>query len=291
MLSFLLSYILNLIREEYFIEDIMSNENNGNNVNAVAIKLPNFWTRMPAAWFVQAESQFATRNINTEMTKYHYVVQALPEDVVFTVQDILGTDLETPYTSLRKVLIERYSISESKKLEQLLSGEELGDRKPSEFFRRLKTLAGNSDLVPTKLILELWLRRLPPVVEVAVKSSNKTVTDDLLQVADSVFEVHQRQQGSVYAISSHSTSDQAITELTLQNQQLRSEMSEIRKLLSNLSVGNSSQRARSNSRRRGFSRSRSNTRSNDQDICWFHRKFGNKAQKCTSPCNFKNDPK
>ena len=40
--------------------------------NAVALKLPSFWTSQPAVWFIQAEAQFTLRNITADETKYAY---------------------------------------------------------------------------------------------------------------------------------------------------------------------------------------------------------------------------
>lgn len=75
-------------------------------INAVALKLPPFWTHLPEAWFMNIESQFNTRNIVSEATKYDYVVQSLPMEIVTLVFDILSTsqNSQTPYTDLRRAL-------------------------------------------------------------------------------------------------------------------------------------------------------------------------------------------
>lgn len=141
------------------------------NVEAISMKLPPFWTEYPAAWFLTIESQFNTRYITVEKTKYDYVLQVLPMEVAASVFDIITTTTpsDTPYTDLKNVLISRNSISESKRIEQLLSSEEMGDKTPSQFYLRLKTLAGQSQLVNEHLIKELWFRRLPSLVSALVK--------------------------------------------------------------------------------------------------------------------------
>ena len=267
----------------------MSNENT---INAVALKLPPFWSNLPAAWFINIESQFNTRGIVSEQTKYDYVVQSLPMEIVSSVFDILSNNQssDTPYTDLKKALIDRNTMSESKRIEQLLSGEEMGDRRPSEFYRRLRTLAGESALINDKLIIELWTRRLPSMVQALVKASDKTETSDLLNVADKVFETCQQQSFGINSIAGSSNSDKAIYELTLQNQKLQSEISEIKEILSKLNFSQDRSRPRSNSRYRHRSKSRSDNRSKDSDVCFYHRKFGNKAHKCTKPCSFSSDP-
>lgn len=268
------------------------NSSNDGHIHAVAIKLPEFWSRMPTAWFIQVESQFITRRITDETTKYHYVIQALPQDVIIQITDILSTVSETPYTNLKKVLIDRYSMSEGKRLEKLLSGEELGDKKPSDFYRHLKNLAGeNNGLVPDKLIFELWMRRLPTLVQVSVKSCSSTDTQQILIMADNIFEVYQQQNHppAIHAISDPSMTNKAIAELSMQNQQLQTEIHEIRKLLSRTNFRNSRQNHRSKSRGRNrSSSSRRNHDSNDNGLCWYHAKFGSKAENCKQPCSYRN---
>lgn len=175
-------------------------------------------------------------------------------------------------------------MSESKRIEQLLSFEKMGDKKPSQFYLRLKTLAGQSELVNEHLIKELWFRRLPSLVSALVKSSGKTDMKDILEVADNVFEtMHQQNLSSNFkmnAIASSSTADVAMLELKLQNQRLESEISEIKRMLTEKSNNNSNlnyfDRNRSprrfNSNFRG--RSKSPRRDNDSNLCYYHKRFG-----------------
>ena len=133
------------------------------------------------------------------------------------------------------------------------------------------------------------MRRLPPLVQVSVKSSSKTNTEDLLMVADQVFEVYQQQNFSVNAISNGPSTSNAIFELTMQNRELKSEIAEIKDMLSKLNINDQTKnRSRSYSRGRRFSNARSKSRSNRDKVCWYHAKFGLKAQKCVQPCEFKD---
>lgn len=257
--------------------------------HAVSMKIPTFWTQCPASWFVNVEAQFSTRGITQERTKFEHVIQSLPMEIITSVFDVINPEqpTETPYTDLKRALMERHSLSASKKIEQLLSGEEMGDRKPSEFYRRLKTLAGQSPMVTDQLIIELWFRRLPPMVTALVKASGKTDIKDLTQIADTVFEtMHQQSFGvnAVSASSSNMSANLAIAELTMQNQKLQSEISEIKDMLSKVSFGRSRSRSQSRRRYRTPSRKRG-------ELCFYHHRFGNKANKCEPPCNYSNAPK
>ena len=56
--------------------------------NAVALKLPAFWTSQPDVWFIQAEAQFTLRNITADDTKYAYLVASLDQTTATRLLDL-----------------------------------------------------------------------------------------------------------------------------------------------------------------------------------------------------------
>ena len=58
-------------------------------VAAVSLKLPTFWTEREEVWFAQAEAQFSTRNVTSDQTRFYYIVQALDQDTATRVLDLL----------------------------------------------------------------------------------------------------------------------------------------------------------------------------------------------------------
>jgi len=244
---------------------------------------------LPLGWFVQVECQFNTRQITVERTKYDHLVTALPQEVVATVFDTIQTINDsfstdqpntTPYTSLKKTLIERFTLSESQRIETLLSGIEIGDKRPSEFFRSLKTLAGSDSSVPESLIVKLWMRKLPQMVQATLKANPKAEVSTLLTTADNVFEIFQNHDlPSISSVTSHpSTSKNDIDALKSQNQKLECEINELKRMITNL--------GRDRDRSRNRSRTRSTSRSNSNGLCFYHSRFGTNARKCKSPCSF-----
>ena len=133
-------------------------------VSAVNIKLPPFWPSDPEVWFAQVEAQFCTRGITAQKTKFHYIIASLSQEYATEVRDIILHPPETrPYDFLREQLVKRTAISEQRRLQQLLTSEELGDRKPSQLLRRMQHRAVDAD---NALVRELFLQRLPTNVRV-----------------------------------------------------------------------------------------------------------------------------
>lgn len=194
-------------------------------------KLPPFWTADPDLWFAQVEAQFSTRGITVEKTKYDYIVSALAPDAATTVRDlILSPPADTPYTTLKKVLIKRTAGSNQQKLQRLLSDVELGDQKPSQLLRRMRQLwSGDAG---EDLLRELFLQRLPANVRMVLASSDPSITlDGLAETADRVMEV-----------SGPSIAAVRTTPSTAELESLRSEVRQLQDLVRTISTWSSRHR-------------------------------------------------
>ena len=82
---------------------------NSASVNAVALKLPPFWTNQPEIWFAQCEAQFLLRNVTVDDTKFAYIVSSLDSTSAGEVSDII---LHPPglvkYDLLKNALIKAF---------------------------------------------------------------------------------------------------------------------------------------------------------------------------------------
>ena len=256
-------------------------------VAAVSVKLPPYWPNDPYIWFAQVEAQFATRGITNDKTKYSYVVSSLSPDVAQEVRELLITPpAEEPYKTLKDELIKRTSASEQKRLHQLLTSEELGDRKPSQLLRRMKQLLGEKNLEDS-ILKQLFVQRLPTNIQLILASTSQTTTlEELAALADKIMEVSvpfsisavQKPENKVLSAPSNEIKElrEQIKELTSQVASLKSYMRE-----------RSKSRGRSQTRKANRSPSSDAKSSTSGDMCWYHRTYGAEANNCRKPCNYK----
>ena len=251
-------------------------------VQAVSLKLPPYWPNDPQIWFAQVEAQFSTHGINAQQTMFDYVVANLTPDIAIEIRDlILRPPEENPYNVFKAQLIKRTAASEQRRLQQLLSTEELGDRKPTQLLCCLQQLAGDTPgLLDGNFLKELFLQRLPSQVRMVLASTRDgTPIEDLAQLADKIIEV------AAPPIVSTVTTPSADTE------QLRSEIASLTKLVSSLQQQQKRFRRRSKSPYRGrspgpaYNRRPSDSTNQDSDLCWYHQTFGDDARKCKPPCS------
>ncbi len=213
-------------------------------VTAITLKLPPFWPTNPEVWFAQVQAQFITRGISAQRTMFDYVVSSLSPEFAMEVRDLLLTPpTDHPYDTLKTQLIKHTTASEQRKLQQLISGEELGDRKPTQLLRRMQQLLGNklaSGADSTSFLRELFLQRLPANVRMVLASADSTTTlDKLAEMADKVMEV----ATPVVAAVGH-----AHTESSVEVKQLRKEVAHLTDLVTALTTSNtpSARHSRSN---------------------------------------------
>lgn len=261
------------------------------NTEAVNIRLPTFWPNSIATWFIQAEAQFNIGRITSDVKKYNYVVSALPQDIAESLMDIFQNPPQIDlYKNLKDTLIQRNSLSLEKRIRQLISDEEIGDRKPSEFYRYMKQLAGTTGTVGDEFIQKLWISRLPNVINISLIPLSGKGIDVLLSNADKVHEALQNEK-SVSSIARAIPKNDQNTEIS----ELKAEINALKNMISNIRFNNSNSRSRSRTHSENSHRSNSNARSKSRNrkssargsLCWYHFKFGDHAQKCISPCQRK----
>lgn len=158
--------------------------------------------------------------------------------------------------------------------------EEIGDRRPSQFLRHLSTLAGAA--ASDELIRTLWLSRLPPQTQAILATRKGDNLQDIAEQADRIHEVNDRALVLATTQPSASTTPappnwvEQMSKLTQQVAALTAQMTRLNK---------QSRRERSRSRSRDQARNRSRA-ATPEGVCYYHRRFGEEARKCTQPCTY-----
>lgn len=251
----------------------MTNENqNQNEISRVAYKPPPFWESNPELWFGQIESQFVISGITSDKTKFHSVIAALDAKILTSVVDLIRTPpTKNQYDTLKERILNQYSQSETSKLKLLLQDLQLGDKRPSQFLLEMRNLASNK--IGDEILKSLWMQRLPISIQ-QILSVCSDPLDKLAAIADKINEV----SGCVTVSEISSNSNL---------QSLKDEIASLRSEVKRLSRSQSKQ-VKNRNRRKSFSRERSisRNRSNSGLLCWYHRRFAEKANKCVKPCQY-----
>lgn len=249
----------------------------------VTVRAPPFWPEEPALWFAQMEAQFDLSGITADATKFNHIIGQLEHKYAVEVKDIISNPPALKkYDKIKLELISRLSVSKEQRFLQLLKHEELGDRKPSQFLRHLRALAGEQ--IPEDFLKTVWSSRLPSNLKALIASQTKVSLDELAMSADQVYDIAP-QSLHVHAVNSceHVTEMSDMAEL----------MAELAKEVASIKAqyGNQAHKSRFGSRGRNQApcvnsrQGRSTSRPRDSPICWYHNRFGNRATRCTRPCS------
>ncbi|BHF81077.1 hypothetical protein SprV_0702420600 [Sparganum proliferum] len=133
---------------------------------------------------------------------------------------------EAPYTALKEALISRISLSTQKRLQRLISEEDLGDRKPTQLLMRLEQLADGQKLDAT-IFKQLFLQQLPSSVQAIPAPNIPSLTVQILaETADRILEYYQRPV--TVNVASRSTTTPTIDDVMKRLDDLTLEVSQLR---------------------------------------------------------------
>ena len=245
-------------------------------------------------WFFQVQAAFQANRVQGDSAKFNLVIAKLDPDTIQEVADVLRSPpAANRYESLKTVILNRLTDSADRQLHKLLTQLELGDRKPSQLLREMRSLAG--DRVSDDVIRVKWLGLLPSTARRLLSIFKAPNLDELARAADALVD----SDPSVMA-AGYPSQQAPIPSPTPPRDPLAGELAALRQTLSQLIVltrenlersrqhGDHQHSSRSQSRSPGRQRGRS-TPSNagaPSSICWYHRRHGSAAQHCTQPCTF-----
>lgn len=235
--------------------------------NLNKIKVPQWMPQEPGAWFRMLELIFTRENITDEADKVLMVLQNVPPS---DTQKIVSLAWKASYSvgdyaNIKAAIIGMNTISDDEKLNRLFHSESLGDQRPSELYFKMKNLADSvvGGAVPTNVVFNRWVNKLPTncISFAKALADSFDPAKHLASIDDLYALLATRGGGQISAVDTFSS-----------NRRPRSK---------------SSNRSRSRDRSTSRGRSRKNSSSSsemrydrDGPQCWYHFRFGKKAQKC-----------
>lgn len=237
---------------------------------SVAVKLPDFWKTDPAMWFAQAEAQFVLAGVTRDETRFYHIIAKVDQTVLCHISDLVANPPQAnKYDAIKERLLRRFEMSPQAKMEKLLNSCDLGDMKPTHLLAKMQDLAAGLR-VDDNLMKMLFIQRLPPNVRSVLAIHDGTLSK-LAEMADKMLD-------STFSHVAAATVPAPPTAAAVPGQEELNEQiayltAEIRKL-------------KSTGRGRSRSSSRARRSSDQTETCWYHRKYGNRARQCRSPCGF-----
>lgn len=160
-------------------------------IKTVRLKLPPFWNEKPEIWFYQVEAQFRIEQIRSENNKFNHLVANLEPRILENIWDIITNDeIPNKYTAAKTRLLSIFKESDDKQLKKLLTGLELGDLKPSQLYRRMKSLSSGE--LSEKGLKTLWLEKLPDSIKNILVTVGHEDVEKLAEMADKILDMNPR---------------------------------------------------------------------------------------------------
>lgn len=231
-------------------------------VAAVSVKAANFNPNFVEGWLANLESQFAIAGITAEMTKFRHLIASLPPEQTshFARVAYRAAYQQGDYAIAKQTLIRIHAVSFEQQMKSLLDDETLGDLTPSQAYRKMKNIVENcSEVIPDRLFMERWMKRLPPQIYSSVKLITNFDEATHLPLVDEIFEQFQATQ-FLHAAP----------------------------IATNNRNSNHSNNNRNRQPRNNINRGRPSTPADLSELCWYHQLHGRSARKCTPPCSWRS---
>jgi len=167
----------------------------------VAVKNIPFSTKHPETWFRQMESQFHLARVSSKITKYHHVVAALPEEVIYDIPSDMGED----YDELKSKIIESLKGNKHQLIKEALGSVSLEGKRPTQVINEIKRRFADVNITPDEaLIKSRLLTALPQNIHAALVGHDNEPLDNYAKIADSMLAVAGSNPYSIEAASASS---------------------------------------------------------------------------------------
>ena len=251
---------------------------------ASSIKLPPYDDNI-SHWLLLVEAIFTNAPPEVDdQQKFGLLLGALPTSKVEDVESVLSNP---PRTEKCKALIKALKKKiprqgDDETFRELLSMQ-LGDREPSALMQRMQSINAKREAkLPDQVIRSLHLQKLPfPLQSLIETTSAKMTNEEYVELADRVLQrertaiVNQQEflpasLGQVCAVAK----PRSPTALEAQIRDLQHQVADLQAQLKLSTSQDTHPRRRL---------------STQNDLCYYHTRFGSKARNCEQPCSFQGN--
>ena len=211
------------------------------------------------------------RHINDEWTKFDTVVSALPKDTLrLVLSAVTDPDEHAPYTAIKARLLSTHIRTDYQRIEQLLTMDGLGDRRPSELLAHmLENCPTGED--KTKFFAFFFLHRLPQELRIMLGEDDHADVHAVAAKADRLWALHgHRQHGAVAAVD-------------------LADVNAVRGATGGSKRGGARGRGRGAPAAAARNPAPSALARESSGLCFFHWGWGDKAKKCEAPCSWQGN--
>ena len=286
-----------------------------------AFRLPPFSPDDMGLWLAQVECACRVAGITKDDVKFDLVAANLPQSVAMQVRDVV-TAKPPSYDALTSALRDRLAQTRAARLTSLLRHQQLGDQRPSQLLRNMRTELGAAGDGPqdVELLKMLFLQRLPTPVRAALTlMTEDTPLDQLASAADRYLEASATASGGLGvaavtisepvqaaaappSVPAYSDAGLSVMQgmlasltaavgrmesaLTRRDQERHSSPRRVTECSCGLRQGSSPQQQ---SGRASRPRSQSRNRRQQDGLCYYHARFGEDAHRCRPPCSWQGN--
>ena len=218
-------------------------------------QIPRFLPYDVDLWHGQCLANFAVHHVQNEKDMYSQVIAKLQPDVLKHVTAYMSAPRQNhEFSGLVEALKFAYSQSDGEKMEYIFNCS-LGDQKPSHLYYSMRRMWLDPNPDESKVFRHLFIRKLPKHIAVLLRSSVPANITEFLQAADNMVDQH-RQHSSALHVNEVSQNENFVTYRTNFNPNDKK------------------------------MRKHQKPQFNDEGVCYYHDKFGEKAYKCYPGCKY-----
>ena len=284
--------------------------------------LPPFDKTSIDKWIRRVESAYIRSGITAAVEKFAFIESKFPVDEDPAVDEFLfGPATDENWEAFCSYLKKRYGKTTRQKAAAVLEPMQMDGRTPSQYYAKLKQSFDNVTL--DEIVKEICLRQLPnDVAQTICKSTEKSSAKEMMEYADSFFNpdgsrLHKKPPtvnvvAAAATASATTPSNFSTPFVDNNNSNSDGEVNAIRgrgnfgknRPFNNNNNNNGYNNSRSKSRGRSFNNNGSGYNNNngsfnrnnngqqqqqrrqhDPTLCYYHNKFGDKAERCDIGCS------